>query len=129
MKKFITLALGLIFIFALFTIGAAAQTRDGRKKYRGLPTNIAIIGGSTAAGALIGRGRNGAMIGAGAGTIYAMSRKGSKNRYSDGTRRVGKVVGGTVLGTGIGAAVGGKKGMIIGSLIGAGGSYLYTKKN
>ncbi len=79
MKKFIALFLGLVFFATAFTPDASAQ--DRRRKYRGLKTNAAIVGGSTAAGALIGRGRNGAMVGAGAGLLYASSRKGTKRRY------------------------------------------------
>jgi len=93
-----------------------------------LATNAAIVGGSTAAGALIGRGRNGALIGAGAGLIYASSRKGTKRRYQNSkVRRYSKVGGGSLLGLGTGAAVGGKKGAIIGGLAGAGATYLYTR--
>jgi hypothetical protein len=77
---------------------------------------------------LIGRGRNGALIGAGAGTLYATSRKGTKRRhYNSKTRRWVKVGGGTLLGTGLGATVGGKKGAVIGALAGGGGTYLYTR--
>jgi len=93
-----------------------------------LATNTAIVGGNTAAGALIGRGRNGALIGAGAGLLYASSRKGTKRRHENSkVRRYSKVGGGTLLGLGTGAAVGGKKGMIIGGLAGAGATYLYTR--
>jgi hypothetical protein len=127
MKKILALVLAVVFALTMIAPETLAQKRKS-SKYRGWATNIAIIAGSTAAGALIGRGRNGALIGAGAGTLYAFSRKGSKRRYGYNTRRIAKVAGATVLGTGIGAAFGGKKGAIIGALIGAGSSYLYTKR-
>ena len=98
-----------------------------RRKKRVLKTNIAIVAGSTAAGALIGRGRNGAMIGAGAGLLYASSRKGTKRRsYRSKKRRYAKIAGGALLGTGLGAWMGGKKGAIIGAAAGGGATYLYT---
>lgn len=127
MKKFIVLFIAIIFAVTAFAPDAMAQKKK-KKKYKGLATNIAIIGGSTAAGALIGRGRNGALIGAGAGTLYATSRKGTKRRYGNSkTRRWTKVAGGTLLGTGVGAAVGGKTGAVLGALGGGAGTYLYTR--
>lgn len=127
MKKFLALFLGLAFLLALAIPDVSAQTRK-KKKYRGLATNAAIVGGSTLAGALIGRGRNGAMIGAGAGLLYASSRKGTKRRaYNSKYRRGAKIAGGTLLGAGTGAWVGGKTGMLIGGAAGAGATYLYTK--
>ncbi len=105
------------------------QTRRKKKKSsKGLITNVAIVGGSTAAGALIGRGRNGALIGAGAGTLYATSRKGTKRRYQNSNvRRYSKVAGGALLGAGTGAAIGGKTGLAIGAAAGGGATYLYTR--
>jgi hypothetical protein len=127
MKKIIVLVLGLIFFVTAFAPDAAAQ--DRRRRHRGLATNATIVGGSTVAGALIGRGRNGAMVGAGAGLLYASSRKGTKRRHRNSkTRRYSKIAGGALLGAGTGAMLGGKKGMIIGGLGGAGGSYIYTKR-
>lgn len=129
MKKFLALFLGFAFLFTLAASDAMAQTRK-KKKYRGLATNAAIVGGSTLAGALLGRGRNGAMIGAGAGLLYASSRKGTKRRaYNSKYRRGAKIVGGSLLGAGTGAWVGGKTGMLIGAGAGAGATYLYTKNN
>lgn len=127
MKRIIVFA--VLFMFAITTIApdSFGQTKR-RKKRGGLATNIAIVAGSTAAGALLGRGRNGAMIGAGAGLLYATSRKGTKRRhYNSKTRRYSKVAGGTLLGTGLGAWAGGKKGAILGALAGGGATYLYTK--
>jgi hypothetical protein len=126
MKKLIILAIALVFTITAIAPDAMGQRR--RKKHRGLATNIAIIGGSTVAGALIGRGRNGALIGAGAGTLYATSRRGTKRRHPNSkTRRYAKVAGGALLGTGIGAATGGKTGAIIGGIAGGGATYLYTR--
>jgi hypothetical protein len=126
--KISLVALLMVFVFTSFAPDAFGQARRKKKKHGGLATNIAIIGGSTAAGALIGRGRNGAMIGAGAGTLYASSRKGTKRRYGNSKyRRGAKVAGGTLLGAGTGAAIGGKTGMIVGAAAGGGGTYLYTR--
>jgi hypothetical protein len=127
MKRFLIVA--LMFVFALTAVvpESMAQTRR-KKKHRGLATNIAIVAGATAAGALIGRGRNGAMIGAGAGLLYASSRKGTKRRYANSKyRRAAKIAGGSLLGAGTGAWIGGKTGMIVGAAAGAGATYLYTK--
>lgn len=128
MKKFLAVFLGLAFLLTLAAPDVLAQTTRKKKKYRGLATNAAIVGGSTLAGALLGRGRNGAMIGAGAGLLYASSRKGTKRRaYNSKYRRGAKIAGGTLLGAGTGAWVGGKTGMLVGGAAGAGATYLYTK--
>lgn len=127
MKKILLLTIALIFMMMSFAPDAISQTRR-KKKHRGLATNVAIVAGSTAAGALIGRGRNGAMMGAGAGLLYASSRKGTKRRHrNSNVRRYAKVAGGGLLGAGTGAAIGGKTGMIVGSAAGAGATYLYTR--
>ncbi len=127
MKRIVILAAMIVVALSFASIDVSAQQR-ARKKSKGLLTNLAIVGGSTVAGALIGRGRNGAMMGAGAGLLYASSRKGTKRRYADSNfRRAAKIGGGTLLGMGTGAWLGGKKGMIIGGLAGAGATYLYTK--
>lgn len=127
MKKFLALAITFIFLFSTAVPEAFGQRRK-RSSKRGLATNIAIVAGSTAAGALIGRGRNGALIGAGAGLLYASSRKGTKRRHRNSkVRRWSKVAGGSLLGAGTGAAVGGKTGMLIGTAAGAGATYLYTR--
>lgn len=128
MKKLFVLTILFVFAFTMSVPEAFGQTRRTRKKYPGLATNIAIVAGATAAGALIGRGRNGAMIGAGAGLLYASSRKGTKRRYYNSNyRRAAKIAGGSMLGAGTGAWVGGKTGMVVGALAGAGATYLYTK--
>lgn len=69
MKRYFTLAVVVMLSITFLVPFADGQTRRKRKKNPGLATNIAIVAGSTAAGALIGRGRNGAMIGAGAGML------------------------------------------------------------
>lgn len=127
LKKVLVIA--LVFVFAATAIVPEAMgQRRKKKKNRGLATNIAIVAGATAAGALIGRGRNGAMIGAGAGLLYASSRKGTKRRYANSKyRRAAKIAGGSLLGAGTGAWVGGKTGMVVGALAGAGATYLYTR--
>ena len=126
MKKIIILA--LLFVFAITTIvpEAFGQTRR-KKKFRGLATNAAIVGGSTLAGALIGRGK-GAMIGAGAGLLYASSRSGTKRDYRHSKyRRAAKIAGGGLLGAGAGGFIAGRTGMIVGGLAGAGATYLFTR--
>ena len=128
MKRILVFTMLLVFGLTVFAVNGSAQTRRKKKKNRGLATNVAIVAGSTAAGALIGRGRNGAMIGAGSGLLYASSRKGTKRRYQNSnTRRAAKVAGGALLGTGVGAWAGGKKGAIIGAVAGGGATYLYTR--
>lgn len=128
MKRYFTFAVVMVLSLTFLLPFADAQTRRKRKKNPGLATNIAIVAGSTAAGALIGRGRNGAMIGAGAGLLYASSRKGTKRRsHNSNYRRAAKIAGGGLLGAGTGAWIGGKTGMLVGGLAGAGATYLYTK--
>jgi len=128
MKKFLIAAVLVVFTASMLTPEAFGQRRYKKKKHGGLATNIAIVAGSTVAGALIGRGRNGAMIGAGAGLLYASSRKGTKRRaYNSKWRRGAKIAGGSLLGAGTGAWVGGKTGMVVGALAGAGATYLYTR--
>jgi hypothetical protein len=95
MKKLLVFAVLFAFIATLAVPESFGQTRRKKKKNGGLATNIAIVACSTAAGALIGRGRNGAMIGAGAGLLYASSRKGTKRRaYNSKWRRAAKIGGG-----------------------------------
>ena len=126
MKKLVIVGIFFAFIFTMIVPESYGQTRRKKKKYGGLATNIAIVAGSTAAGALIGRGRNGAMIGA--GLLYASSRKGTKRRaYNSNYRRAAKIAGGSLLGAGTGAWIGGETGMVVGGLAGAGATYLYTK--
>jgi hypothetical protein len=126
-KKLMVFAVLFAFVITLAVPEAFGQRRK-KKNYPGLKTNIAIVAGSTVAGALIGRGRNGAMIGAGAGLLYASSRRGTKRRaYNSKYRRAAKIAGGSLVGAGAGAWAGGKTGMVIGALAGAGATYLYTK--
>ena len=128
MKRIFALVIVFMFLATSFAPDAFSQIRRNKKKNAGLKTNIAIVAGSTAAGALLGRGRNGAMIGGGAGLLYASSRKGTKRRaYNSKYRRGAKIAGGSLLGAGTGAAIGGKRGLVIGGLAGAGGTYLYTR--
>jgi len=125
MKKFLITFFGLVLLIGISANSSFGQKKE--KKYPGLATNVAIVAGSTAVGALIG-GKNGAITGAGAGLLYASSRKGTKRRaYNSNYRRIAKIAGGTLVGAGLGGALGGKKGVVIGSLIGAGATYLYTK--
>jgi hypothetical protein len=127
MKKRIFLLLLCIAIFMTTLVTASAQRR-GRSRFGRKARTAAIIAGGAGAGALIG-GKKGAAIGAGASTMYAMNRKAARRNFKRSTRTVGTVAGGTALGAGIGSAIGRKKGGIIGAIAGAGGSYIYSRRN
>lgn len=128
MKKLFVIAVLMIFAIATVVPEAFGQTRRKRDRNntKGLATNIAIVGGGTAIGALIG-GKKGAAIGAGGGLLYATSRRGTVRRHPNSkARRAFKIAGGTLVGAGVGAFAG-KRGAAIGALAGAGATYLYTK--
>lgn len=128
MKRILVLLTLFMLGGALFVTDAYGQRRSKKKNTRGLATNIAIVGGGTAVGALIG-GKKGAAIGAGGGLLYATSRKGTKRRHQNSkTRRALKVGGGTLVGAGVGSLAG-KRGAAVGALAGAGVTYLYTRNN
>ncbi len=119
------LVIAILMIFGITTLAPEAFAQR-RKSKRGLATNIAIVGGGTALGALIG-GKKGAAIGAGGGLLYATSRRGTKRRHANSkTRRNLKVAGGALVGAGVGGFAG-KRGAAIGALAGAGATYLYTR--
>lgn len=128
MKKLFVFTIFAAFVAFMLVPYADAQTRR-RRSNPGLATNIAIVAGSTAAGALIGRGRTGALMGAGAGLLYASSRRGTKRRSLNSPyRRAAKITGGGLLGAGIGRWAGGTSGMILGAAVGTGATYLYTRQ-
>jgi hypothetical protein len=128
MKRLVLLLLSFILIAELVAPLGLAQDRRRRSRFGRKARTVAIIGGGTAAGALIG-GRKGAAIGAGASTVYAVNRRAARRHFKRGNRRAATVAGGTVAGAGLGAAVGGKRAAIAGGLLGAGASYIYTRKS
>ncbi len=128
MKKIVLSLLCLAILLTTIIPSVSAQDRRRRSRFGRKARTVAIIGGGTAAGALIGGGK-GAAIGAGAGTVYAMNRKAARSHFKQRNRRAATVAGGTAAGAGLGAAVGGKKGGLIGAAAGAGSSYVYTKKS
>jgi outer membrane lipoprotein SlyB len=126
--KRITGFLLCLLLLASTVLTVDAQDRRKRSRFGRKARTVAIIGGGTAAGALIG-GKKGAAIGAGGSTIYAMNRKAARRNFKRSNRRWATVAGGTLAGAGVGGAIGRKKGAAIGALAGAGGSYIYTKRH
>jgi len=127
MKRVFALLMCLAFL-ATTILSVDAQDRRRRSRFGRKARTVAIIGGGTAVGALIG-GKKGAAIGAGGSTIYAMNRSAARRHFKRGNRRAATVAGGTLAGAGIGAAVGHGKGAAVGAIGGALGSYIYTKKS
>lgn len=127
MKKVIVCLMSLAML-ASTIMTAGAQERRRRSRFGRKARTVAIIGGGTAVGALIG-GKKGAAIGAGGSTIYAMNRGAARRHFSRGNRRWATVAGGTVAGAGLGGAIGHGKGAAVGAIVGAGSSYIYTKKS
>ncbi|HKR00510.1 MAG TPA: hypothetical protein VJT09_07540 [Pyrinomonadaceae bacterium] len=126
--KRITGCLLCLFMIAATVLSVDAQERRRRSRFGRKARTVAIIGGGTVAGALIG-GKKGAAIGGGASTVYAMNRKAARRHFKRGNRRWATVAGGTLAGAGVGGAIGHKKGAVIGAAAGAGGSYIYTKRH
>ncbi|HEX8097092.1 MAG TPA: hypothetical protein VF507_03610 [Pyrinomonadaceae bacterium] len=127
MKKVILLLLSLALLVCTMVPDLSAQTRR-RSRFGRKSRTAAIIGGGALAGAALG-GKKGAAIGAGAGTLYAANRPAARRHFRQRNRRLATVAGGTALGAGVGAAAGGKKGAVVGGLVGAGGSYVYTRNS
>ena len=115
-------------LLATTILSASAQDRRRHSRFGRKARTVAIIGGGTAIGALIG-GKKGAAIGAGGSTIYAMNRGAARRNFKQGNRRMATVAGGTLAGAGLGGAIGHGKGAAIGAIAGAGTSYLYTKRS
>ena len=127
MKRVIVLLMSLALLASTIVL-VNGQDRRRRSRFGRKARTVAIIGGGTAIGALVG-GKKGAAIGAGGSTIYAMNRSAARRHFKTSTRRAATVGGGTLAGAGLGGAIGHKKGAIIGAIAGAGGSYIYTKKS
>lgn len=123
MKKILLFAFLAIFTLTFFAPDTMGQSR-GKKKH--WAKNVAIVGGGALIGGLLG-GKKGAAIGAGTGLLVASSRKGTKKRYGNSKwRRAAQIGGGGLVGGGIGAFAG-RKGAVVGSLAGAGVTYLFTR--
>jgi hypothetical protein len=127
MKRVIGLLICLL-LLATTIIPVSAQDRRKRSRFGRKARTVAIIGGGTVAGALLG-GRKGAAIGAGGSTLYAMNRPAARRHFKQSNRRMATVAGGTAAGAGLGAAIGHKRGAAVGAIAGGVGSYVYTKKS
>lgn len=124
MKKLLVLVLALTVMLATI-VPALGQTRR-RSRFGRKARTAAIIAGGAGVGALVG-GKKGAAIGAGGAGIYAFNRRAARRHFRGRTRTAGTVLSGTALGAGVGGAVGRGKGAAIGALVGAGGSYVYSR--
>lgn len=114
----------IVTLICLFIVAATlvptVAAQDGRRTRFGRKSRTAaIIAGGTGAGALIG-GKKGALVGAGAGTLYSVNRGAARRNFKRRNRTIGNVAGGTLVGTGLGAAIGGGKGAAIGAIVGGG---------
>ena len=127
MRKLIITCLCFMFFATTLVPDTLAQDRR-RSRFGRKARTAAIIAGGTGAGALIG-GKKGALVGAGAGTLYAVNRGAARRNFKRRNRTIGNVAGGTLVGTGLGAAIGGGKGAAIGALAGGGGSYILDRRN
>jgi preprotein translocase subunit SecG len=65
------------FVFMATLVPAASAQDRRRTRFGRKARTAAIIGGGTGAGALIG-GKKGALVGAGAGTLYAVNRRSAR---------------------------------------------------
>jgi hypothetical protein len=97
--------------------------------------NVAIIAGSTAAGAAVGaiaggaRGAAaGAIAGGAGGALYAATDHDGRRVYRSGAERARIIGAGAGAGALAGAIAGGSKGAIIGGAIGAAGGYVLDEK-
>jgi hypothetical protein len=125
--------LAFVILLTLLVVGgtlvsAEGQRRRHRSKFGRKARTAAIIGGGAGVGALAA-GKKGAAIGAGGAGLYAFNRRAARRHFHGSTRTAGTVVSGTALGSGVGAAAGGKRAAAIGAAVGAGGSYVYTRRH
>jgi hypothetical protein len=124
MKKLMLIVLALA-VMAATILPALGQTRH-RSRFGRKARTAAIIAGGAGVGALI-KGKKGAAIGAGGAGLYAFNRGAARRHFKGRTRTAGTVLSGTALGAGVGGAAGHGKGAAIGALVGAGGSYVYSR--
>jgi hypothetical protein len=125
--------LAFVILLTLLVVGgtlvsAEGQRRRHRSKFGRKARTAAIIAGGAGVGALAA-GKKGAAIGAGGAGLYAFNRRAARRHFHGSTRTAGTVVSGTALGSGVGAAAGGKRAAAIGAAVGAGGSYVYTRRH
>ena len=128
MKRVFGILICLLLLATMIVPVDAQDRRRKRSRFGRKARTVAIIGGGTVAGALIG-GKKGAAIGAGGSTIYAMNRKAARRHFKPRNRQLATVGGGTLAGAGVGAAIGHKKGAAIGAVAGGLGSYVVTKRH
>jgi hypothetical protein len=124
MKRVMLIVLALA-VMAATIFPAMAQTRR-RSRFGRKARTAAMIAGGAGVGALI-KGKKGAAIGAGGAGLYAFNRRAARRHFKGSTRTAGTVLSGTALGAGVGGAAGHGKGAAIGALVGAGGSYVYSR--
>jgi hypothetical protein len=125
--------LAFVILLTLLVVGgtlvsAEGQRRRHRSKFGRKARTAAIIAGGAGVGALAA-GKKGAAIGAGGAGLYAFNRRAARRHFHGSTRTAGTVVSGTALGSGVGAAAGGRRAAAIGAAVGAGGSYVYTRRH
>ena len=125
--------LAFVILLTLLVVGgtlvsAEGQRRRHRSKFGRKARTAAIIAGGAGVGALAA-GKKGAAIGAGGAGLYAFNRRAARRHFHGSTRTAGTVVSGTALGSGVGAAAGGKRAAAFGAAVGAGGSYVYTRRH
>jgi hypothetical protein len=127
-KKAIVVALMFVLVGAAGAGSAAvAAERSGKQK-------AVLIGGSTAAGAVLGGllgGKKGAISGAIAGGSGAyIYDRATRDRYGyrSGRDKLVTIGGSTAAGAAVGGIAGGMKGAVIGGAIGAAGGYILHKK-
>jgi hypothetical protein len=126
MKRLAASLFCLILLITAIVPETFGQDRRRRSRFGRKARTVAIIGGGTLAGALLG-GKKGAAIGAGSAGLYAFNRRAARRHFKGRTRTIGTVASGTALGAGVGGAVGGKRAAAAGALLGAGGSYIYRR--
>ncbi|HEY6245603.1 MAG TPA: hypothetical protein VIX17_16755 [Pyrinomonadaceae bacterium] len=125
--------LAFVILLTLLVVGgtfvsAEGQRRRHRSKFGRKARTAAIIAGGAGVGALAA-GKKGTAIGAGGAGLYAFNRRAARSHFRGRTRTAGTVLSGTALGAGVGAAAGGKRAAAIGAAVGAGGSYIYTRRH
>ncbi len=127
MQKLIMMLLCLAIVAATLVPMVSAQDRRKRSRFGRKARTAAIIGAGAGIGAIAG-GKSGAAIGAGGAGLYAMNRRAARRHFKKRTRTIGTVASGTAVGAGVGRAVGGKRATAVGAVAGAGGSYIYSRR-
>ena len=124
--------LAFVILLTLLVVGGTLVSAEGQRRHRSKfgrkARTAAIIAGGAGVGALAA-GKKGAAIGAGGAGLYAFNRRAARRHFRGRTRTAGTVLSGTALGAGVGAAAGGKRAAAIGAAVGAGGSYVYTRRH